>query len=193
MSKRPAEGPLVGGGAAKVPKGTAAASTGAGFAMGTQCLVEGLKKAERHNGKRGTVGALNAATGRYVVLLETGESLALQPANIVVEGESSADAASQPVAAASAAAAAAAPAASTIGSGSGSSSPSGSAGAVGSSRVLQLCNMVTAEELDNPEEYADILSDVRGECASVGGAVASIAIPRLDDLSAQPPALRIAH
>jgi cold shock CspA family protein len=49
--------------------------------------------------------------------------------------------------------------------------------------------MVTAEELADPEEYRDILSDVREECTRVGGDVASVTIPRLDDLSAQPPAL----
>ncbi|KAJ2158824.1 hypothetical protein GGF46_003477 [Coemansia sp. RSA 552] len=43
--------------------------------------------------------------------------------------------------------------------------------------VVQLLNMVTAEELMDDAEYADILDDVRDECATYG-TVVDLAIPR---------------
>eukprot|EP01052_Picozoa_sp_SAG31_P001457 SAG31_NODE_49_length_30599_cov_15.615016_17_plen_483_part_00 len=52
------------------------------------------------------------------------------------------------------------------------------AAAAGQSCVLQLSNMVTAAELDDDEEYADIVADVSEECAEVGGTVAKVVIPR---------------
>lgn len=44
-------------------------------------------------------------------------------------------------------------------------------------RVLKLCNMLTADDLDDDAEYLDILEDVRLECADYG-AVRSLLIPR---------------
>jgi splicing factor U2AF subunit len=48
------------------------------------------------------------------------------------------------------------------------------------SRVIVLLNMVTAEELEDEEEYADIVDDIKGECERFG-AVRSIAVPRPQD------------
>jgi hypothetical protein len=53
------------------------------LAGGTEIEVTGLKKAARHNGKRGSIRSFNAASGRYIVALDTGETLALQPASVV--------------------------------------------------------------------------------------------------------------
>lgn len=165
-----------------------AAATHCALVAGTRCRVGGLKRAQHHNEKWGTVGAFNPATGRYVVLLQTGESLALQPANIFVTDEA-VGIDPLPVSAVAPALAAALPETSAA-KGPGAEDATLAASTITSlSRVLQLCNMVTAEELADPDEYRDILSDVRDECAQVGGAVASITIPRLDDLSAQPPTL----
>jgi splicing factor U2AF subunit len=46
-----------------------------------------------------------------------------------------------------------------------------------SSRVLQLLNMVTAEELMDPEDYDEICDDVREECSKYGR-ILSLKIPR---------------
>ncbi|CAL5872222.1 uncharacterized protein PFLUO_LOCUS6481 [Penicillium psychrofluorescens] len=46
-----------------------------------------------------------------------------------------------------------------------------------SSRVLQLLNMVTAEELMDPEDYDEICDDVREECSKYGS-ILSLKIPR---------------
>ncbi|XP_004346153.1 splicing factor u2af large subunit [Capsaspora owczarzaki ATCC 30864] len=43
--------------------------------------------------------------------------------------------------------------------------------------VVQLLNMVTPEELMDPEEYQDIVDDIREECSKYGEVV-SVAIPR---------------
>lgn len=48
------------------------------------------------------------------------------------------------------------------------------------SRVIVLLNMVTAEELEDEEEYADILDDIKGECERFG-AVTNLLLPRLRD------------
>jgi len=48
------------------------------------------------------------------------------------------------------------------------------------SRILVLSNMVTPEELEDDEEFADITDDIREE-ASKHGAVLSVAIPRPKD------------
>ncbi|KAG7400568.1 hypothetical protein PHYBOEH_005091 [Phytophthora boehmeriae] len=48
------------------------------------------------------------------------------------------------------------------------------------SRVIVLLNMVTPEELEDEEEYADILDDIKGECERFG-AVASLLLPRPRD------------
>ncbi|KAL3673425.1 hypothetical protein V7S43_001137 [Phytophthora oleae] len=48
------------------------------------------------------------------------------------------------------------------------------------SRVIVLLNMVTPEELEDEEEYADILDDIKGECERFG-AVPSLLLPRLRD------------
>ncbi|RLN66262.1 hypothetical protein BBP00_00002334 [Phytophthora kernoviae] len=48
------------------------------------------------------------------------------------------------------------------------------------SRVIVLLNMVTPEELDDEEEYADILDDIKGECERFG-TVASLLLPRPRD------------
>lgn len=62
------------------------------------------------------------------------------------------------------------------------SSISGNSGViVQSSSVVQLLNMVTAEELVDDEEYEDILEDVREECSKYGQ-VLDIWIPRPDTL-----------
>jgi len=45
------------------------------------------------------------------------------------------------------------------------------------SRILRLDNMVTLSELENDEEYDDIMEDVRDECGTYGN-VLSIKIPR---------------
>ncbi|KAE9361817.1 hypothetical protein PF008_g675 [Phytophthora fragariae] len=44
------------------------------------------------------------------------------------------------------------------------------------SRVIVLLNMVTPEELEDEEEYADILDDIKGECERFG-AVPSLLLP----------------
>ncbi|OWZ22168.1 Splicing factor U2AF [Phytophthora megakarya] len=48
------------------------------------------------------------------------------------------------------------------------------------SRVIVLLNMVTPEELEDEEEYADILDDIKGECERFG-AVSSLLLPRPRD------------
>ncbi|RLN27287.1 hypothetical protein BBJ28_00016893, partial [Nothophytophthora sp. Chile5] len=48
------------------------------------------------------------------------------------------------------------------------------------SRIIVLLNMVTPEELEDEEEYADILDDIKGECERFG-AVASLVLPRPRD------------
>ncbi|ETN05010.1 hypothetical protein F442_13867 [Phytophthora nicotianae P10297] len=48
------------------------------------------------------------------------------------------------------------------------------------SRVIVLLNMVTPEELEDEEEYADILDDIKGECERFG-AVPSLLLPRPRD------------
>ena len=45
--------------------------------------------------------------------------------------------------------------------------------------VLVLMNMVTAEELVDDEEYEDIITDIRSECAKFGK-LEEIKIPRPD-------------
>jgi len=44
-------------------------------------------------------------------------------------------------------------------------------------KVLVLKNMVTPQELEDNEEYQDILEDVKGECSRYGQVV-SLNIPR---------------
>ncbi|KAJ1955521.1 hypothetical protein EC988_001834 [Linderina pennispora] len=44
-------------------------------------------------------------------------------------------------------------------------------------QIIQLLNMVTAAELADPDEYADIVEDVRDECQKFG-AIAELVIPR---------------
>jgi hypothetical protein len=193
-TKRPLDDQLYGSGSRKRGAGAGTEPHASTIALGTPALVQNLRKAAQHNGKRATVGEFNPITGRYVVLLETGETLALQPTNIVVPEPSpgppaAVPAAPAPAATAPAAEAPAAPAAEALAAPAAAALaredplPVASAGQTPSSRVLQLCNMVTAEELADPTEYADILSDVRSECVEVGGAVRSVAIPRLDDLA----------
>ncbi|KAF1778924.1 Nucleotide-binding alpha-beta plait domain [Phytophthora cactorum] len=48
------------------------------------------------------------------------------------------------------------------------------------SRVVVLLNMVTPEELEDEEEYADIVDDIKGECERFG-AVPSLLLPRPRD------------
>uniref|UniRef100_A0AAV1VLN5 Splicing factor U2AF subunit n=1 Tax=Peronospora matthiolae TaxID=2874970 RepID=A0AAV1VLN5_9STRA len=48
------------------------------------------------------------------------------------------------------------------------------------SRVIVLLNMVTPEELEDEEEYTDILDDIKGECEQFG-AVPSLLLPRPRD------------
>ncbi|KAF1322425.1 Splicing factor u2af large, partial [Globisporangium splendens] len=48
------------------------------------------------------------------------------------------------------------------------------------SRVIVLLNMVTPEELEDEEEYADIVDDIKGECERFGR-VNSIVLPRPRD------------
>ncbi|CAI5723966.1 unnamed protein product [Peronospora destructor] len=48
------------------------------------------------------------------------------------------------------------------------------------SRVIVLLNMVTPEELEDEEEYADILDDIKGECERFG-TVSSLLLPRPRD------------
>jgi hypothetical protein len=58
------------------------------------------------------------------------------------------------------------------------------AGGGGGGHALVLSNMVTASELEDAEEHADILADVRTECEAVAGgdgAVLSVVIPRPGD------------
>ena len=45
-------------------------------------------------------------------------------------------------------------------------------------QVLRLENMVTNEELQDDEEYEDIINDVRAECSQYG-AVENVVIPRM--------------
>jgi len=60
----------------------------------------------------------------------------------------------------------------------GAGTPGGpAAGGAPSTRVIRLENMVTAEELQNDEEYNDIVEDTKEECAKFGQVV-SIAVPR---------------
>lgn len=47
-----------------------------------------------------------------------------------------------------------------------------------SSGYIQLENLVTKDELTNPEEVQDIEIDVKEECERVGGMVKSMVIPR---------------
>jgi splicing factor U2AF 65 kDa subunit len=49
-----------------------------------------------------------------------------------------------------------------------------------SMQVLKLENMVTGEELQEDEEYEDILADVRAECSQYGQ-VQRVLIPRTKD------------
>lgn len=48
------------------------------------------------------------------------------------------------------------------------------------SRVIVLLNMVTPEELEDEEEYADIVDDIKSECERFG-AVGSLVVPRPRD------------
>jgi hypothetical protein len=60
----------------------------------------------------------------------------------------------------------------------------GGGGGGGGGHALVLSNMVTASELEDAEEHADILADVRTECEAVAGgdgAVLSVVIPRPGD------------
>ncbi|TYZ61668.1 hypothetical protein PybrP1_010667 [[Pythium] brassicae (nom. inval.)] len=56
--------------------------------------------------------------------------------------------------------------------------PSGPSGAP--SRVVVLLNMVTPEELDDEDEYADIVDDIKSECERFGRVI-SIVLPRPRD------------
>lgn len=52
------------------------------------------------------------------------------------------------------------------------------------SRVVVLLNMVTPEELEDDEEYSDIVDDIKGECERYGS-VQSIVVPRPRDQTAK--------
>ena len=163
-----------------------------GLAIGTGGAIAGLKSAAQHNGKHCTVTGYFGKTGRYEVRLDgTGDKLALKPSNIVADGaaadgealdDSISWASTAPGAAAAAAPAPPPPAAAAA----------AAAAPLASSRVLQLTNMLTAEDLEDPEEHADIMADIRAECEREGGAVASVIIPRVDDLQSsarRPPSV----
>jgi len=65
--------------------GLRAAAAGRGTAMlpeGTLVTVQGLVGAAQHNGKRGAVMAFDGDSGRYVVVLEDGETIKVQPKNV---------------------------------------------------------------------------------------------------------------
>lgn len=53
--------------------------------------------------------------------------------------------------------------------------------ALPTSRVVELKNMLSAQDLENPEEYNDILEDTREECAQFG-ALVSVIIPRANEV-----------
>lgn len=55
-----------------------------------------------------------------------------------------------------------------------------------SSRVLQLLNMVTPEELMDPEDYEEICEDVHEECSKYG-TIVTLKIPRPTGGSRQSP------
>jgi len=59
-------------------------------------------------------------------------------------------------------------------------SPSGRGSTMLATKVVQLLNMVTADDLRDEEEYADIKEDIQEECNKLGK-VQSIAIPRPSD------------
>ena len=53
-----------------------------GYTPGDKVLVSGLKGAAQHNGKDASIVSFDAAKGRWVVKLSTGENIALKPENI---------------------------------------------------------------------------------------------------------------
>ena len=55
--------------------------------------------------------------------------------------------------------------------------------AVPTSRVVELKNMLSPQDLENPEEYNDILEDTREECSQFGQLV-SVIIPKKNDVGA---------
>jgi hypothetical protein len=59
----------------------------------------------------------------------------------------------------------------------GASAPLSAGAGLMPTNVLQLANMVTADELADDEEYADILSDIKNEMGKFG-VVGRVEIPR---------------
>jgi hypothetical protein len=51
------------------------------------------------------------------------------------------------------------------------------------SRVVELQHMLSAEDLENPEEYEDIMEDTREECSKYGQLI-SVIIPRAHEVGA---------
>ena len=51
------------------------------------------------------------------------------------------------------------------------------------SRVVELKNMLSPQDLENPEEYNDIMEDTRDECSQFGQLV-SVVIPRAGEAGA---------
>lgn len=47
----------------------------------------------------------------------------------------------------------------------------------GDGQVLLLTNMVTAEDVNNDDEYADLVADIRSECSNFG-ALVNVVLPR---------------
>ncbi|KAJ2556363.1 hypothetical protein EV175_002062 [Coemansia sp. RSA 1933] len=60
--------------------------------------------------------------------------------------------------------------------------PMGSVPGMQATAIVQLLNMVTESELEDDEEYADIVDDVRDECSNYG-AVVDLRIPRNEGAS----------
>merc|ERR1712194_600934 len=53
-------------------------------AVGERICVRGLTSAQQHNGKEGMVTQHITQTGRFQVALDTGESVAIKPSNLVL-------------------------------------------------------------------------------------------------------------
>ena len=45
-------------------------------------------------------------------------------------------------------------------------------------RVIKLDGMLTQDMLDNDDEYAEVIDDIKTECESVGGPVEGVVMPR---------------
>ncbi|KAJ1766775.1 hypothetical protein IW140_001425 [Coemansia sp. RSA 1813] len=61
--------------------------------------------------------------------------------------------------------------------------PAGSVPGMQATPIVQLLNMVTEGELEDDEEYADIVDDVRDECSNYGSVV-DLRIPRNENMQA---------